>query len=508
MPRSGPVGEQIGYEVYPGPEGALPLLLLHGFTASSAAFSSNIEALRRAFTVVTVDLLGHGDSDAPEDVELYGPGPAVARITRLLDELGYPEAMVCGHSLGGALALRLALEAPERVAALAVINSNSAAGNPEWRRRATHAMREMAARVRSEGIEFLRQSRLYPAASKRLPGEARELLVRDFNRLQPAGVAGTAVGLAVPVNAYERLGELQVPLLVMIGDRDQDFVRNSIDFLDQLPPDMVSWTTIEGAGHAANLEQPEQFERALIDFARDCEYLPPAPLAVAAGAPSRGPGASATLSVLGGALIVAGVIMVAGAFFVGRDNGSAGPQLPAVSDDDGATATATPTAVEAVSGVSTAGPEFVTSTPAVQPTATSPASSATAAPPTATIPPEPTATTAQPVVINTPVPEDTPTPAPTPTATLSPTPTGPFAAISGPGSGAIGEIAYFRNASSPGFLGVKWAGCNQGIEANGCSIPLVEAGCHLVTLVANFPLPDGAKVATHYVAVGDGTTCP
>ena len=47
-------------------------------------------------------------------------------------------------------------------------------------------------------------------------------------------MAGTALGLTIPVNAYERLGELQVPLLVMIGDRDQDFVRNSIDFLDQL----------------------------------------------------------------------------------------------------------------------------------------------------------------------------------------------------------------------------------------------------------------------------------
>ncbi len=346
-----------------------------------------------------------------------------------------------------------------------------------------------------------RRSTRPPAA--RLPEDARALLARDFDRLEPAGVAGTALGLASAVNAYERLGELKVPLLVMIGDRDQDFVRSCIDFLDQLPPDLTSWITIEGAGHAANLEQPAQFETALVAFARDADYLPPvvaAPALVAAGSGGR---SSTTLSVLGGALIAAGVIMVAGAFFVGRNNGNAGGFVPASNDDD-----PTPTAVESVSGARTPGPEFVTATPAATATTTAGPEEPTATA-TATVA-EPTATTAQPIVIDTPVPEDTPTTAPPtpepPTAT--PTPSGPYAAIAGPTSGSVGDTASFISSASPGFLRVEWSGCNPGLNPNACSLPLTQPGCVLITLVAYYPAPNGAKVANQYLAVGDGTTCP
>jgi hypothetical protein len=334
-----------------------------------------------------------------------------------------------------------------------------------------------------------------------LPEGARALLARDFDRLEPAGVAGTALGLASAVNAYERLGELQVPLLVMIGDRDQDFVRSCIDFLDQLPPDLTSWITIEGAGHAANLEQPEQFEAALIEFARDAEYLP-----VAAAAPSLATGGSGgrnntALSVVGGALIAAGVIMVAGAFFVGRNNGNGGNVIPASNDND-----PTATVVESVSGARTPGPEFVTATPASTATSTAGADEPTA---TATeTAPEPTATTVQPIVVDTPVPEDTPTSAPPPPDTPTPTPSGPYAAMTGPSTGSVGDTASFISVSAPGSLKVEWSGCNPGINPNACSLPLTQPGCVLITLVAYYAPPDGAKVANQYIAVGDGTTCP
>ena len=88
MPQFGQPGERIGYEVYPHPSGAPPILLIHGFTASSASFANNLGPLRTRFTVVTVDLLGHGESEAPEDVAPYTPDRAVDRIVGLMDFLG------------------------------------------------------------------------------------------------------------------------------------------------------------------------------------------------------------------------------------------------------------------------------------------------------------------------------------------------------------------------------------------------------------------------------------
>lgn len=273
MPLFGRPGERIAYSVHQRSEGAPPLFLVHGFTASRASFGNNIEPLSEQFTVVVTELLGHGNSEAPDDSGPYGPGPAVGRILGLMDHLGYERVLLCGHSLGGALALRLALDAPERLAGLVIINSNSAAGTPEWRDAARPGLREMAARVRREGKDFLKKTRLYPAHSRRLPPEIRDQLAHDFDRTADAGVAGTAEALTVEVNAYERLGELRVPTLVVIGELDREFVRNAPPFVERMPAGMVQSVTIEGGGHAANVERREAFEAALLQFAAEIGYF-------------------------------------------------------------------------------------------------------------------------------------------------------------------------------------------------------------------------------------------
>jgi len=273
MPLFGRPGERIAYSVHQQREGAPPLFLVHGFTASRASFANNIEPLSEHFTVVMTELLGHGDSEAPEDARPYGPGPAVERIVGLMDHLGYERVLLCGHSLGGALALRLALDAPERLAGLIVMNSNSAAGTPEWREDARRGMGEMASRIRREGKGFLKTTRLYPAHSRRLPPEIRAQLARDFERTADAGIAGTAEALTVHVNAYERLPGLRVPTLVVIGELDRDFVRNAPHFIERMPPDLVRTVTIEGGGHAANVERREAFEAALLEFAAAIGYV-------------------------------------------------------------------------------------------------------------------------------------------------------------------------------------------------------------------------------------------
>src|SRR5262245_34589437 len=199
MPLFGAPGERIGYEVYPHADGAPPVFLIHGFTASKASFEANLEGLRKRFTVVTVELLGHGDSDAPHSADAYRPERAVQRVLQLIEHLGFQRALICGHSLGGALALRIALSAPEWVAGLIVINSSSAAGSPEWREAARPRMQEMAERVRADGTAFMKSTRLYPAHSKRLDPRSKELLTRDFDRLEPQGLAGTAESLVIDV---------------------------------------------------------------------------------------------------------------------------------------------------------------------------------------------------------------------------------------------------------------------------------------------------------------------
>lgn len=495
MPLFGAPGQRIGYEVYPHPGEAPPVLLIHGFTASAASFEANLDGLRRHFTVVTVELLGHGASDAPEEAGAYGPAPAVQRIIDLMDHLEYDSAFICGHSLGGALALRVALEAPHRVAALAVINSSSAAGTPEWRDAARPRMKEMADRVREDGTEFLKRTRIYPAHSRRLDPLSKDLLTRDFDRLLPAGVAGTAEALVVDVNAWERHGELSVPMLLVVGDRDVDFASNADAFVSRFPPHMVQVVHLPHAGHAANIEQPREFEQALAEFAHTVGYL-------------RRPGESAgesnkMLTALGGSLVLAGIGLLAAAiFFNSGDGDEDSPALAAAVPTDPPTQvveTVTQEPVTAVAGTRVAGPVNVGGQ------ATQAALTPTSTPEPTSTPVPPTATTA-PAQDNDPDPTATPEPTSTPEPTATPTEAaGPRATILGPRSAEVGESISFSVDTGGGDLRVDWD-TPQGRKTivRGFSITFNAPGCYPISVTATFP--SGPISNSTVVSVG-GADC-
>lgn len=497
MPLFGIAGERIAYDVTPGPVGAPPIVLIHGFTASRASFLSNIPGLARRFTVVSVELLGHGDSDAPADVGRYGPGPAVSRLAGLLDELGYDRVLLGGHSLGAALALRFALDAPERVAGLIILNSNSAAGSPEWRDAARPNMAQMAASIREHGVGFMKQTRLYPGHSRRLPTDAKEALIADFDRARPEGFAGTAEGLVIDVNAWERMPELSVPTLVVVGDRDLDFVKNAPAFVERLPANLVETFTIEGAGHAANLERPALFDAAVIGFAEGVGYITIPPLE-----PPPGKAGGLVLGVLGGAMVAGGAALLVVAVMAGRWGSSTISADPAARETPGGAAGRPQPVLDTVSGARTSGPADTSSiattvpTPATTPTTVTPV----VATPTAT-------TVLQPVA---PEPTATPTPTPSPPPTATPAPTGPYAAIEGPAIVSAGGTGTFVDRSLPAHLKTEWTYLGQtrsGLPAVVVTFPSAP-GCYPVTLTAYFGAPTGTtKSVTRTVAVG-GASCP
>lgn len=515
MPLFGPPGERIGYAVYPHAGGGPPLVLVHGFTASAASFAANLAGLCEHFTVITAELLGHGDSDAPADPALYGPAQAVDRLLQLFDFLGYEKVLLCGHSLGGAVSLRLALEAPERLHGLIVINSSSAAGTPQWREAARDRMKEMAESVRAQGTSFMKGTRLYPANGKRLDPVSRELLTRDFERLQPEGIAGTAEGLTIAVNAFERHPELSVPMLLVVGDRDVEFAPIAASFASRFPQDLLRTVHIAEAAHAANIEQPAEFEAAVVEFARELGLLArPGPPA----AGGNGPRATHLLTALGGALVLAGVSLLALAVFLGADDDDGRTAVVAApgTEGSGETVTASAPLVTAVAGTrTTGGPRISGGQPTTAAVTTpaqtaSPAGSPTSVPATATA--VPAVTTQSPEIEATPTPEPTagPEPEPTPEATTVPAPpAGPIAAIAGPSSVALGGTAIFTNAASPAaeVLRVTWSVPNDADpNEQAAAVTFTEDGCYAIGMTAYF-ISGVTQTATMTVAAGNAT-CP
>ena len=496
MPLFGPAGERIGFHVYRTTEDTPPLFLIHGFTASSASFQSNIAELSRHFAVVAVDLLGHGDSESPDAVEPYTPERAVYRIIALMDYLGMDRILLCGHSLGGALALRVALDHPDRIAGLVIINSNSAAGTTLWREETQPRMEEMARRIRLEGTRFIKDSRLYPARSRRIPDEARIQLVRDFEKLTPAGIAGTAEGLVARVNAFERLPELSTPTLLVVGDRDRDFVVNAPRMLANMRRSSVQLVTIEDAGHAANLEQPELFHEALLGFGGDIGFLPESAKA--------GRKRSARVLVIG-SVLTAAVAGIGGAYIImNRDNGApAGgfvpptltPTLRAGETRPAGTGTAAAGATTAPAGTETPTPVPGTPTPTPRPTNT-PLPTATLRP--GQTPPPTNTPTQTPTLTPTPSATNTPTslPTTTPTRTNTPAPTStptntpiPPKAITISKTGGQNSRTYTATVSG-GPATVSWSASDGAVASPGTglstTVTFPNAGTYNVTAVATF----------------------
>jgi pimeloyl-ACP methyl ester carboxylesterase len=262
MPELSGDGWSLWYETYGERAEGLPLLLIHGFTASASSWLPQIETPSGSRFLIVPELPSHGRSRGqPRACTMEGLSGLMAR---LLDHLAVDRTDVAGHSFGGALALRFAAEFPDKVRSVTVINSNSGAADERFRERMIPGLERMAAALRSRGITALQDSPINPARGRRLPEELRQQLEQDFLALDPEAIAEFALAAMPDSSALPYLEKVAAPVLVVVGTRDQEFVGRYRNIVNGLAD--VQVREIEGAGHAAHLEQPEAFERLLREF--------------------------------------------------------------------------------------------------------------------------------------------------------------------------------------------------------------------------------------------------
>lgn len=234
-----------------GPGGA-PLVLVHGFTQTGRSWSQLAQRLAASRAVVVVDAPGHGGS-AGLRLDLDGAGRAV------LDAAG-GAADLLGYSMGGRICLHAALAAPSRVRRLVLIGASAGIADPAARaRRRTDdlALAESIEREGDAGLPAFLTRWLSGPLFAGLSPEAAGLDARHEN--VAAGLASSlrlcGTGTQEPLD--DRLGELTVPVLVVVGEHDPKFRAEAERLLAGLPSAEVA--VVEGAGHACHLEQPDDF---------------------------------------------------------------------------------------------------------------------------------------------------------------------------------------------------------------------------------------------------------
>ena len=239
-----------------GRRDGVPLVFIHGWTANRRRWDDQLGHFAGRYRVISLDLRGHGDSDLTPD--LYTIGGLAREVLALLDGLGVYRFVPVGHSMGGMIALTLALEHPTRVERLVVVDSVS---------------RMMYSRGRQVLILLSRllPFRAFVAVNIRRafkPGFPPAEIARYVAQAQstPRQVVMGCFAAMRRFDVLDRAGELKLPMLILHGYYDVQFpLRQALRMAVQVPDSFVK---VLNTGHEAPAEDPEGVTRAVDSFLR------------------------------------------------------------------------------------------------------------------------------------------------------------------------------------------------------------------------------------------------
>ncbi|MCC5951132.1 MAG: 2-succinyl-6-hydroxy-2,4-cyclohexadiene-1-carboxylate synthase [Acidimicrobiia bacterium] len=244
--------------------------LLHGFTQTGACWAPVDDLLRaHGRAVVAPDLAGHGSS-TEVTADLWG---TARQIAAGLEQQGGEATSVIGYSLGGRVALHLALERPDLVATLVLVGATPGIEDGQDRAARRAADETLAARVEAIGVSaFLDEWLAQPLFVTLDPSRANRL---ERERNTAAGLAASlrTCGTGTQEPLWDRLGDLQCPVLAVTGEQDTKFGAVADRMATAIGP-TCTHVILPGAGHAVHLEQPERFAEIVSEWLDDPQTGP------------------------------------------------------------------------------------------------------------------------------------------------------------------------------------------------------------------------------------------
>ncbi|HXN78359.1 MAG TPA: alpha/beta hydrolase [Candidatus Dormibacteraeota bacterium] len=257
MPLCEVNGQWIHYEDTGG--NLTPVVLAHGLLMDQEMFRPQIESLGSQCRVITWDARCHGDTETTDEAFTYWD--LAEDLKGLLDHLGIARAVIGGMSQGGFVALRFALQHPERVEALILIDTQAGIEDPE-----KAAMYEPMLEVwESEGLnDQLGETIAAIILGNEWPG--REIWITKW-RQRPRSLLRPAFNALVSRDdIHDRLGEIKAPALVIHGTADAAIDMELAQRLCSGLANCRHLITIESGGHASNLTHPMLVNQAVQEY--------------------------------------------------------------------------------------------------------------------------------------------------------------------------------------------------------------------------------------------------
>lgn len=252
-----------GVEIYYEDVGeGFPVLFLHGLTFDTRMWTDQVAALSKKYRCISLDFRGHGHS-ATTDTE-YSLEQFAEDVRGLLRELGIEQAHVAGLSMGGMVAMRLALAYPEVVRSLVLLDTSA---DPQDAERASQ-YETMAQIVKEQGPEAVMQGVIpiffSPAFIQGQP-QKLQAFKEQFRKIDGEGNYRAVLAVTRRRDTREDIKGIGVPTLVIVGEQD---LATPVDEAETIHQQIAGsrLEKIAGAGHMTPLEQPEKVTALLEDF--------------------------------------------------------------------------------------------------------------------------------------------------------------------------------------------------------------------------------------------------
>lgn len=232
------------------------IVFVHGFTQTGGSWTEIADHVAHVgYQVVTVDLPGHGESAHIR---------ADLRLTADLLAATTGPATYVGYSLGGRVCLHLALMYPHIVERLVLLGATAGIVDDGERATRRDADDRLAAHIAEIGVDaFVREWVAQPLFDGMVPTE-RDLAERATNTVDGLTTSLRLSGTGTQVPMWDRLHELNLPVLTLAGERDTKFLPLARQIAELLP--RGTHRVITDAGHAAHLQQPDQVTMILLDW--------------------------------------------------------------------------------------------------------------------------------------------------------------------------------------------------------------------------------------------------
>jgi 2-succinyl-6-hydroxy-2,4-cyclohexadiene-1-carboxylate synthase len=246
-----------------------PFLLLHGFTGDSSTWTPFCPVWGTHSKLIIPDIIGHGETDSPEDTNCYQMESAAKDLIFLLDQLDIEKIDLLGYSMGGRLALTLAILYPERVRKLILESASPGLKTNEERVLRRMKDEELANFINDRGIvsfvDYWEKIPLFSTMS-RLPNSIKQSIREQRLSNKTKGLANSLIGMGTgaQVSWWGKLDLLSSEVLLLTGEKDEKFCKIAENMVENMRK--ASWIVINDCGHAIHVEQKEKFGTIVSDF--------------------------------------------------------------------------------------------------------------------------------------------------------------------------------------------------------------------------------------------------